>query len=307
MAYGVRPERIADGLWPIACRRNKQDFFVRARSYSQLAISSCFLPSAISHTLLQIVLLKTAPESLLLGKVVGIVQGCEIGDSFLGLVTRIRIDDLDAISRGEGIEEIDQSKLVILIEAPSGFAVLERPFNDKKPRGESEELFECVKKGQSIVGGIRVDRIEFFHADALDAQEFGCFGNGITAGWKDLSNDSGDAHEALKVVGEVLPWVDVEMNGRHHSFWLTLPREHQERLGAARVLAGSWALLRSWRCGGVRFRRWAWCRGWAWRWPLRGRGLDLGIVAGACDGVAEGLIGLVEQLCPGFRLAVQCR
>ena len=40
---------------------------------------------------------------------------------------------------------------------------------------------------------------------------------------------------------------------------------------------------------------------------MRGRGLQLGIVAGACDWVAESLIGLVDQLCPGFRLAVQCR
>ena len=193
--------------------------------------------SAIDHSLLHIILREAAPKSLLLGKVVGIVQGCEIGDSFLGLVTRIRIDDLDAISRGEGIKEIDQSNLVILIEAPSGFAVLKRPFNDKKPRGEGEELFEFVKNGQAIVGGIRVDRIEFLHADALDAQEFGCFGNGIAAGWKGLSNGSGDANEALKVVGEVLTRVDVKMNGRHHGFWLTLPREHHERLGAARVLA----------------------------------------------------------------------
>ena len=27
----------------------------------------------------------------------------------------------------------------------------------------------------------------------------------------------------------------------------------------------------------------------------------------ACDGVAEGLIGLVDQLCPGFRFSVQGR
>ena len=156
------------------------------------------------------------------------MQGCEIGDSFLGFVTRIRIDDLDAISRGEGIEKIDQSNLVILIEAPSGFAVLKRPFNDKKPGGESEELFEFVKKWQAIVGGIRVDRIEFFHADTLDAQEFGCFGNGIIAGWKEFSNGSGNAHEAVKVVGEVPPRIDVDMNSRHHGFGLTLPGEHQE-------------------------------------------------------------------------------
>ena len=173
--------------------------------------------------LLQIILREAAPESLLLGKIVGIVQGGEVGDPFFRLATRIRMDDLDAISRGEGVEEIYQSNLVILIESTSGFAVLERSFNDKKTRGEGEKLFEFVKKWQAIVGGIREDRIEFFHADALDAQEFGCFGNGIAAGWKGLSNGSGDAHEALKVVGEVFPRVDVEMNGRHHEFGLACP------------------------------------------------------------------------------------
>jgi len=35
--------------------------------------------------------------------------------------------------------------------------------------------------------------------------------------------------------------------------------------------------------------------------------LYLGIVVRACNRVAEGLIGLVDQLCPGFCLAVQCR
>jgi len=38
-----------------------------------------------------------------------------------------------------------------------------------------------------------------------------------------------------------------------------------------------------------------------------GRGLYLGIVAGARDWVTEGLIGLVDQLRPGFCLVVQSR
>ena len=172
------------------------------------------------------------------------MQGCKISDSFFGFVTCIRIDDLDAIPRGEGVEEIHHTVLVILVETPSGFAVLERSFNDKKTRGEGQELFEFVKKGQAIVGGIRVDRREHLHADTFNAQEFGCFGNGIASGWKRLSNGSGDADEAVEVVGEMLPRIDVEMNGRHQGCRLTLPREHDERLGAARVLGGSWALLR---------------------------------------------------------------
>lgn len=189
-------------------------FFLGHQLYAHLSCS-------IGHTRLQLVFFKTASESLFFGKVVGIVHGCEICDAFFGFVTRIRIDDLDAISRDEGVEEIHQSNLVILIEAASGFAVLERSFNDKHTRGEGEELFEFVKKGQAIVGRIRVDCIEFFHADALDAQEFGCFGNGIAAGWKGLSNGSGDAHETLKVIREMFPRVDIEMNGRHHRSRLT--------------------------------------------------------------------------------------
>ena len=38
---------------------------------------------------------------------------------------------------------------------------------------------------------------------------------------------------------------------------------------------------------------------------MGGRGLCRGIVACTCDGVTEGLIGLVDQLCPDFCLAVQ--
>lgn len=40
---------------------------------------------------------------------------------------------------------------------------------------------------------------------------------------------------------------------------------------------------------------------------MGGRGLRRGIVPCARDGVAEGLIGLVDQLCAGFCFLVQCR
>jgi len=143
------------------------------------------------------------------------MQGSKIRDPFFGLVTRIRIDDRDPISRRQCIQEIHHAILVILIEAPSGFAVLEGPFNDKKSRGEGQEFFKFVKKGKAIVGGIRIDRREYLHADTFNAQEFRYFGNGIASGWKGLSNGSCDADEAVEVVREMLPRVDVEMNGRH--------------------------------------------------------------------------------------------
>ena len=83
----------------------------------------------------------------------GALENAEVNRKFLQSTSRNvdrlvnLVDDLDAISRGEGVEEIYQSNLVILAEAISGFAVLERPFNDKKARGEGDELFEFVKKG----------------------------------------------------------------------------------------------------------------------------------------------------------------
>ena len=82
------------------------------------------------------------------------MHGRQIGDSFFRFFPTIRINNLDAISYDEGIEEIDQSNLVILIETASGSAVLERPFNDEITKGEDEALFEFMKDGQAIVGGV---------------------------------------------------------------------------------------------------------------------------------------------------------
>ena len=45
------------------------------------------------------------------------MQGRKIRDSLFGLVARIRIDDLKTVSSGEGVEEIQQSNFVVLIEA----------------------------------------------------------------------------------------------------------------------------------------------------------------------------------------------
>src|SRR5882762_5946352 len=134
---------------------------------------------------------------------------------------------------------------------------------------EGEEWFEFLQKGWAIVGGIRENRIEFFHASALHAKYLRRFRNGIVARRQRLSNSPGDAHKTLKLVGEVLMGVDEHRDGRHHGLGLALPREHHEGLGPARVLPGSLGWLRTWgrrrTCGG------------------RGRGSVLcgGIVAGA--------------------------
>ena len=136
---------------------------------------------SIRHQLLQIVLSETASESLLLGKVIGVVQGSEVGDALFCFVPRIRIDYLDAIARGEGIKKIQQPDLMILVQTSSGFAMLEYPFDDQETRGEGEGLFKFMEKRRAIEGGIRKDRIEFFDAHACDAQQFGYFCNGIAA------------------------------------------------------------------------------------------------------------------------------
>jgi hypothetical protein len=41
---------------------------------------------------------------------------------------------------------------VILVEPPSGFAMLESSFYDQETRGEGEDLFEFMEKWQAIVG-----------------------------------------------------------------------------------------------------------------------------------------------------------
>ena len=110
------------------------------------------------------------------------MQGRQIRDSFFRLFPIIRVDDRDPISRRQCIQEIRHAVLVVLIEAPSGFAVLVRPLNNKKTGGLGLELFKFMKKGQAIVGGIRIDRGKHLHANTFDGEEFGCFGNGIAAG-----------------------------------------------------------------------------------------------------------------------------
>jgi len=151
------------------------------------------------------------------------VQRCEICDPFFGLLPIVRVDDRDPVSNRQRIQEIKHAIFVILIETSSGVAVWERPFNDKKTRGKGQQLFEFMKKGQAIVGGIRVNRREYLHGDTFDAQEFRYFSNGIAAGGKGLSNGSGDPDEALEVVRELLPRIDVEMDGRYQGCRLTLP------------------------------------------------------------------------------------
>ena len=82
MASNKRTKPMAYGRWHETESHGSSLFGLYAISYQ-------LLYPAISHTLLQIVLLKTATESLLLGEVVGIVQGREIGDSFFGFFPTI--------------------------------------------------------------------------------------------------------------------------------------------------------------------------------------------------------------------------
>ena len=206
---------------------------------------------------LHIVFRKLPAESLLLGKVVGIVEGCEIGDSFLCLISMIRINNLDPVSRRQGIQEIHHAVLMILAEPPASFGGLKRAFDDEEPMWIVQERFELSQKRRAVVGGIREDRVELFHASAFDTENLWRFRNGVIARRQRLPNGSGDAGQMLKLVGELLMAVDEHGDGRHHGFGLALSREHHERLGAAGALARPCGLLRAWRRRGVRFRRWA--------------------------------------------------
>ena len=93
---------------------------------------------------LQIVFCEAAAKSLLFGKVVGVVEGSKIGDSFFCFIARVGIDELNAIARRESIEKIHQSIFVILIESPAGFAMLERSLDNEKVGREGQELFHFV-------------------------------------------------------------------------------------------------------------------------------------------------------------------
>jgi hypothetical protein len=101
--------------------------------------------------LLELLFFQTSPKSLLLGEIIGIVQRREIGDALFGLVACVGVDDVDAISGGEGVQKIHQPNLVILVEPSSGFAVLEHAFDDEDSSGEGENLFEFLEKQRAVV------------------------------------------------------------------------------------------------------------------------------------------------------------
>ena len=134
---------------------------------------------------------------------------------------------------------------------------------------EGEEWLEFLQKARAIVGGIRKDRVELFHASALYAKYLRCFRNGIVASRQRSSNGTGDSYKTLKLVGEMFMGVDEHRDGRQHGLGLALSREHHKGLWPARVQPGSRSWLRSWRRG----RTWGGCGG--------GGGLCGGIVAGA--------------------------
>lgn len=177
---------------------------------------------------LHIVLRKAASESLLLGKVIGVVQGGEIGDSFFCVFSAIRIDNRNPKSRCQGIQEIHDAVLVILAEPSAAFAGLQRALDNEEPMWVVEERFELSQKRRAVVGWIRKDRVELFHAPTLDTENLGRFRNGVIACRQRLPNSSGDAGEMLKLVGELFMAVDEHGNGRHHGFGLALSGEHQQ-------------------------------------------------------------------------------
>ena len=83
-----------------------------------------------------------------------------------------------------------------------------------------------MQKWRAVVGGIREDRVEFFHAPAFNAENLGRFCNGIVTLREGLPNSSGDADEIVKLVGEILSSGrrEIVMAGTM-SFGLALPRE----------------------------------------------------------------------------------
>jgi hypothetical protein len=63
---------------------------------------------------LNIVFSQAPAKPLLLGEMVGIVQCGEIGDSFLGFLAAVGVDDLKAIARRQGIEKVHHPAPMVL-------------------------------------------------------------------------------------------------------------------------------------------------------------------------------------------------
>jgi len=155
------------------------------------------------------------------------VQGRQVRDTFFGLFTCLRPNNLNPVSCRHRIQHIHQRVLVILAEPSSGDALLKVTFDDNDAMGEGEEAFELLQQSQAI-GWIRDRRMKFLDALPLYAQEVWCFSNRIVAGRECLPNGAGDSNEASKLVGLLLMTVDEQLNGGHSDIWPAFPRERNE-------------------------------------------------------------------------------
>jgi len=155
------------------------------------------------------------------------VQGRQVRDTFFGLFTCLRPNNLNPVSCRHRIQHIHQRVLVILAEPSSGDALLKVTFDDNDAMGEGEEAFELLQQSQAI-GWIRDRRMKFLDALPLYTQEVRCFSNCIVASRECLPNGAGDSNEASKLVGLLLMTVDEQLNGGHSDIWPAFPRERNE-------------------------------------------------------------------------------
>ena len=63
---------------------------------------------------LGVILREAAPEALLFGQMISIVQRCQVRDSFFGFLATIGVDNVQAVSRGQRIQKIYHAVFVIL-------------------------------------------------------------------------------------------------------------------------------------------------------------------------------------------------
>lgn len=103
---------------------------------------------------LYVVFGQATAEPLLLGKVVGVVQGRQVGDTLLRFIARIGIDDMQAVACGQSVQKIHQSVLVVLVEAATRLFVLEYAFNQQEAGRVGQHLFKFKEKRSAVVMGV---------------------------------------------------------------------------------------------------------------------------------------------------------
>lgn len=191
-----------------------------------------------------IVFREASAEALLFGEVVRVIDGGQIGDPFLGVFAALCVNNVNAESRRDGIEEVYQAIAMVLSESSCAAVRVKGSFDDEKAMGNLAERLEFAEKAGTIVRRVRENGIEFFGAPPFDREKIRRFRDGVVAGRQDLAACAGDPNESFECIGLRFVHIDQDMDRGHHDFGMTEPGDIQQGLRAAQFLAWARGRLR---------------------------------------------------------------